>query len=87
MATEKRLIDANAYPCQNCYISYCYKDCKKFNEWLNNTVDAVEVVRCKDCRMYEENRESRTTFCRRELNYLYAKPDGHCSYGERKTYE
>lgn len=43
MAKEKRLIDANAYPCQNCEVSYCYKNCKKFNSWLNETVDAVEV--------------------------------------------
>ena len=44
MANEKRLIDANTYPCQNCDVSYCYKNCKKFNEWFNKTVDAVEVV-------------------------------------------
>jgi hypothetical protein len=43
MANEKRMIDANAYPCQTCEVSYCYKNCKKFNEWLNKTVDAVEV--------------------------------------------
>jgi hypothetical protein len=49
------------------------------------TVDAVEVVRCKDCRFYEENAESRTRFCRRGLNYQYAVPDGFCSYGERRT--
>ena len=47
----------------------------------------VGVVQCKDCRMYEENREARTTFCRRELNYLYAKPDGFCSYGVRRLEE
>jgi hypothetical protein len=44
MANEKRLIDANEYPCQRCEVSYCYKNCKKFNEWFNKTVDAVEVV-------------------------------------------
>ena len=49
------------------------------------TIDAVEVVRCKECRMYEENPTAVTHLCRRELNYLYAKPDGFCSYGERKT--
>lgn len=44
MATEKRLIDANKYPCQNCEVSYCYKNCEKFNAWFKDTVNAVEVV-------------------------------------------
>ena len=44
MKNEKRLIDANAYPCNTCDISYCYKNCDKFNAWFEKTVDAVEVV-------------------------------------------
>lgn len=44
MKTEKRLIDANAYPCNKCDKTYCYKNCNDFIEWFNNTVDAVEVV-------------------------------------------
>ena len=43
MENEKRVIDANAYPCQTCEVSYCYKNCEKFNAWFNKTVDAVEV--------------------------------------------
>lgn len=39
-----RLIDANEYPCNTCGISYCYKNCDKFNAWFEKTVDAVEVV-------------------------------------------
>ena len=46
-----------------------------------------ELVRCKDCKRYKENTEARTRFCRRELGYMYAKPDGFCSYGERKIDE
>lgn len=46
--------------------------------------DVVEVVRCYECRMYEENKEAHTSHCRRELNYLYVKPDGGCTYGVRK---
>ena len=49
-----------------------------------NSTPTIDLVQCKDCRMYEENREARTTFCRRELNHLYAKPDGFCSYGVRR---
>lgn len=48
------------------------------------TVDAVEVVRCKDCRMFVHNKEAFVTYCKRELKDLYARPDGYCSYGERK---
>jgi hypothetical protein len=54
------------------------------DEAAEESVDAVEVVRCKDCKRYEENTEARTRFCRRELGYMYATPDGFCSYGERK---
>ena len=46
MATEKRLIDANKYPCRNCGKTYCYQNCKEFIEWLENPVDAV-VMPCK----------------------------------------
>ena len=48
MVTEKRLIDANEYPCQRCEVSYCYKNCKKFNEWFNKTVEAVKVADMKE---------------------------------------
>lgn len=45
-------------------------------------VDAVEIVRCKDCkhRYYLENGMG---FCR--VNFPYGKKeDDFCSYGERK---
>lgn len=48
------------------------------------TVDAVEVVRCKDCKhlmfsdCYGECRAARMGI---------VKPDDFCSYGERKTDE
>jgi hypothetical protein len=41
------------------------------------TVDAVEVVRCKDCEYY--NGEYK--YC---VNDIFAKPNGYCSYGKRK---
>ena len=45
--------------------------------------DVEPVLRCKYCRMYEENAEARTGLCRRELQNLFATPEGFCSYGER----
>lgn len=48
------------------------------------TIDAVPVVRCKDCKRYVENREAVVTYCHRGLNDIYVKPNDFCSYGERK---
>lgn len=40
------------------------------------TIEAVQVVRCKDCK-----------YCNGEYEYCYfeifVKPDGYCSYGEK----
>ena len=40
----RRLIDAEKYPCMNCTVSYCYKNCKKHDEWLNGCDYDVEKV-------------------------------------------
>lgn len=45
------------------------------------TVDAVEVVRCKDCEYYVET-NGRIGTC--ELTISGAKDDGFCAWGERK---
>ena len=106
MATEKRLIDANAvvgkieWEIETMCIPASDADSilerfikrvtpKLLRDVINYinkqpTVDAVEVVRCKDCKMYVENREAFVTYCHRGLNDIYAKPDDFCSYGERK---
>ena len=41
-------------------------------------VDAVEVVRCKDCKHYNEG------FCVGYHAHHDTMPDDFCSYGERK---
>ena len=43
------------------------------------TVDAVEVVRCKDCKYYEET-DSRIGTCL--LTISGAEVDGFCAWGE-----
>lgn len=45
-------------------------------------VDAVPVVRCKDCKHYHKDFESRH-FCWRTDSYSWASND-FCAYGERK---
>ena len=48
-------------------------------------VNAVEVIRCKDCKRYVENKEAFVTYCRRGLQDRHVKPYDFCSYGERKV--
>ena len=43
------------------------------------TVDAVPVVRCRDCRSYNK---PRTGWC--EVHLDREHPDDYCSYGKRK---
>lgn len=49
------------------------------------TVDAVEVVRCKDCKHYmlwEDSDDEKT--CAKSIGLMVSAPDDFCSYGERK---
>lgn len=56
------------------------------------SVDAVEVVRCKDCKWYKEGKYlAPNKFCYRlkgrsgeHIGYNYSD-DGFCSYGERRN--
>mgnify|MGYP007026711742 CR=1 FL=1 len=43
--------------------------------------DVVEVVRCKDCRMAEEDVDG---WCYCSHNELTHNPEHFCSYGERR---
>ena len=47
----------------------------------SKTIDAVEVVRCKDCKHYDK----RSDCC--EVIGFSCLPDNFCSYGERKDGE
>ena len=46
------------------------------------TIDAVEVVRCKDCRHMEKSQYGR--YCQIWGMYNGHGDDGFCCYGERK---
>ena len=87
MVNEKRLIDANALIEEaNAEGAYGYVDA--FQIANASTVDAVEVVRCRDCKHWHKE----TLFCdympygeaQERVNW-YA--DDFCSYGERKDNE
>lgn len=56
----------------------------KFYEWLDtlSKVDAVEVVRFKDCKHNSLNRMIGNTYC--DLGIGLCQLYDYCSYGERK---
>ena len=88
MATEKRLIDANAMRqnwLENGENEYVY-DTNAVLDSIDSqsTVDAVEVVRCKDCKRRIEKR-----WCY-SLHTYNGEPVGvaddfFCAYGKRKS--
>jgi len=47
------------------------------------TVDAVHVVRCKDCKWYVYSEEAFGHVC--YFNSSYRRENDYCSDGERKT--
>ena len=92
MANEKRLIDAHdvwsdimMLPHNGDMISS-----EEVEQAIQDapTVDAVEVVRCKDCKWLESGKDYEP-YCNHWKSGLYAevKPDDFCSYGERREGE
>lgn len=84
-----RLIDIEAEVCADCVWrdkcdsqAYCWAKAMQ-------TVDAVPIVRCKDCKWFADNNDGDWVGC-----WLFQtiqiipedapKPDDFCSYGERK---
>lgn len=85
-----RLIDADALnpddiPCY--YGSSCYTE--EVEEWLNDapTIDAVPVVRCKDCDHKHAVSCEGIVLCTYRGKMIQMKPSDFCSYGERKDGE
>ena len=100
MINEKRLIDANALlelvqfrlPIDNQnaeVIAGCVDITRRLIENAP-TVDAVEVVRCKDCKHCSIDLSGRNAhLClRKEVGFVVRrKLDDFCSYGERREGE
>ena len=49
------------------------------------TVDAVEVVRCKDCEHFVITTRTKSKFCNVWCTFQNMSEDNFCSYGERKN--
>ena len=47
------------------------------------TIDAVPVVRCKDCKYYDTPKNFKKPYCMRGA-YVKVNADDYCSKGERK---
>ena len=91
MANEKRLdlIDRSELLPNGIFYVNCENPMTSLDELLDRivnakSVDAVEVVRCKDCKECF-TRANGTTYCRRTGRY--AATDDFCSYGERREGE
>lgn len=82
MANEKRLIDANALIAE--YDRVHIGEPGKARKLMEDapTIDAVEVVRCKDCKwLYDEMDDY---CCRSHRGLVRICENSFCSYGERK---
>ena len=89
MTNGKRLIDANALIS---YMDECSQE-SRFRVYYGYaksfiddapTVDAVEVVRCRDCIKRYDTDECPMCFLNRGLYVECTEDDGFCDLGERK---
>lgn len=92
---EQRLIDANALmerlerkKCEPAKVRYTegFNDAiMRFRSMVHGapTVDAVLVVRCKECK-YHEDEEIGMVYCPRQIGG-WVKTDWFCADGERRT--
>ena len=83
-----RLIDAAALIKEaNSDGAYGYVDTKQIAN--APTIDAVEIVRCRDCKHYRPQKksahwENRANYCNRIVT-IKVQPYDFCSHGERKN--
>ena len=88
-SSEKRLIDANAFlkdiltaGIGKTIIEYSESDIGYMIR-KRQTVDAVSVVRCAQCKHFKRNLEN-DTYCSSVNGLTDPQEDDFCSYGERK---
>lgn len=77
--------EAMAILCINCKHRHDCNDempCRERDLLLDAAVDAVPVVRCKDCKWYD-----RTECCNCKYMNDFVEDNDYCSFGERKDCE
>mgnify|MGYP006921149988 CR=1 FL=1 len=62
-----------------------FKSRKDIEDWLNAApvVDAVPVVRCKDCIYFGLNDEN-VPYCFNRFGLDDPEPNGYCNYGRKR---
>ena len=81
-----RLIDLDSDYIQETLYRRAFKKRQYIEEWLNNspTIDAVPVVRCKDCEYFRTNDEN-VPYCLNPFGLDGPEPNGFCNYGIGKN--
>ena len=101
MATEKLMKNCDNctysgrpsydYPCTSCTSAYGSAP-SKWEGLVPANADTVEVVRCKDCKHYDNSEgicwcHLNSKFYPGAMDWHSFPEDGFCSYGERKDNE
>ena len=82
-----RLIDLDSDYIQETLYRRAFKTRQDIEDWLNNapTIDAVPVVRCKDCKFGDwDSRPDDAMVCMRTKDGFWRLGNDFCSFGERK---
>lgn len=88
-----RLIDVNAFlarEIKRCHcipiIGSCERDYEPLTCILDQEppIDAVQVVRCKDCEYFGTNDEN-VPYCFNRFGLNDPEPNGFCNYGRKKN--
>ena len=82
-----RLIDLDSDYIQETLYRRGFKTRQDIEEWLNNapTIDAVTVVRCKDCKYGDYDSEPDDAMvCMRTKDGFWRSGNDFCSFGEQK---
>lgn len=77
----KELIDSGETHLDN--LAEGFTEAAHIIKYIATTVDAVPVVRCKDCKYYDRG-ECYHPRHERHLQSICQEDDDFCSYGERK---
>lgn len=88
MANEKRLIDLDkAFEAIKQEVWWTESEKAYFRSFLAKQpkADAVEVVRCKDCKHWSDGVAGCTDHVKCcKIGYYFVGENGYCVYGERK---
>ena len=76
-------------------INYAYNDCARLDALEKGLSELEEVVRCKDCKYYRQNKPylvagvpiMANLVCEKWADGCRTDPDGFCFMGERKEDE